>query len=350
MKPFRLTLLLLCVVLGKSSFHAQAQEKVEAVWDASFDLFFDNREYHSPFTPSQTLFGLRLAPEIGIRFDQDHSIMTGINFLAEFGAHPGVEAKDYIAYYQYKGKRLSCYGGLIPRAKSIASYTRAIFNDSIYYYAPILSGLLLQYKGESGYVEFGLDWNSKITNTDREKFLLFLGSRFHIHSFYAGLQASLYHHSQTLLYDGVVDNMLLFPHIGLDLAETTRFERFNVQAGWMQAFQNDRTFVGKYVSPSGLQLDVSLQKWRIGIDNTLYAGQNLMPYWEAPARNYDYGPGLYWGEPFYRTDSIYNRMELYWQPHIGDRFFLRLSSVHHYDGHCWSWQQKLRFVVNLGKN
>lgn len=29
---------------------------------------------------------------------------------------------------------------------------------------------------------------------------------------------------------------------------------------------------------------------------------------------------------------------------------LRVSSVHHYDGHKWGWQQKIIFTVNLGQN
>jgi hypothetical protein len=75
-----------------------------------------------------------------------------------------------------------------------------------------------------------------------------------------------------------------------------------------------------------------------------------MPYWIAPLPDLDYGSGLYWGEPFYRTDSIYDRLEFYWQPRTGERLFLRFSSVHHYDGHGWSWQQKVRLMVNLGLN
>ena len=347
MKHFLRSLLILCAVSVGTFLPAHAQEKTEVLWDASLHFFFDNREYKSELSTSQTLFGMRLAPETGLRFDDFYSVMVGMNFLADYGAHPAIKANDYIAYFQYRGKKINCFAGLIPRSKSICNYAYAFFNDSISYYDPNLSGALLQYRGKSGYVEFGVDWNSMRTGEKREKFLLFLGSRIQIRSFYAGLQASMYHHARSHLYKGVVDNMLLYPHIGLDLATATRFDQFDVRAGWMQAFQNDRTYVGKYVTPNGFQLDVHLERWHFGVKNTLYAGKNLMPYWEATAPNLDYGHGLYWGEPFYRTDSMYDRLELYWQPHISNRLFLRVSSIHHYDGHCWSWQQKVSFKVRI---
>lgn len=351
MRRFIRGMLTFFAVQGGLFLRAQAQEDIKVVWDASLDFFFDNREYgNCPVNWSQTLFGLRFAPEIGVRFEERHAIMAGINFLADFGAPKVLKADDYIAYYQYKGTQFSAYAGLIPRAKSIGSYSYAFFSDSIYYYAPNLSGLLLQYRNQRGYAEFGVDWNSKIAQTRREKFLLFLGLRINAGLFYAGFQANMYHHARSVLWSGVVDNMLIYPHVGIDLANVFHFELFDVQSGWFQAFQNDRSHVDKYVKPGGFQLRACLQKWHFGIDNTLYIGRNLMPYWVAPAPNLDYGPGLYWGEPFYRTDSGYDRLELYWQSQIGKRISLRFSSVHHFDGCQWGWQQKARLIVNLGQN
>ena len=104
------------------------------------------------------------------------------------------------------------------------------------------------------------------------------------------------------------------------------------------------------MTPGGVQIEAHVQKWNFGIHNTFYAGDNLMPYYVAPFDNLDYGPGLYWGEPFYRTDNIYDRLEIYWQPVRTSLMNLRVSSVHHYDGHKWGWQQKIIFTVNLGQN
>ncbi len=83
-----------------------------------------------------------------------------------------------------------------------------------------------------------------------------------------------------------------------------------------------------------------MQKWNFGIFNTLYAGKDLMPYYMADP-SLDYGPGLYWGAPWYRTrHNIYDRLEIYWQPVHTEIMKLRVASVHHYDGRKWGWQQK----------
>ena len=335
------------VLMGLALPRAVAQE---LVWGAYFDFFFDNREYKSELNWPQSLFGARIAPELGVSWDGRHSIMFGYSMLANFGAKPFETDNEIFGYYQYDSPKFKAYAGVIPRYKEIGDYPSAFLSDSVRYFDPNLTGLLLQYQGGRGYVEFGCDWNSMITNEKREKFLLFSAGRIRYGLFYAGYHLTMYHHAGTYLEDGVVDNVLIHPHVGLDLAEVARMEKLSVQAGWLQAFQNDRKYVGEYVTPHGFQLEIKAQKWKFGIFNTLYAGKNLMPYYMTDNPSLDYGPGLYWGEPWYRTNRIYDRLELYWQPLCNETMKLRVASVHHYDGHKWGWQQKVLFTVNLGQH
>ena len=321
----------------------------EVVWGLWFDFFFDNREYKSAINWPQTIFGTRVAPEIGVRWGS-HSIMGGISLLADFGAKPFETDNEIFAYYQYHSPKFRAYAGVIPRYKMIGEYSPAFFSDSVKYFDPNLTGLLLQYAGGRGYVEFGADWNSKFGAITREKFLLFSSGRINYKWLYAGYNLSMYHHAGNFDTDGVVDNVLIYPFVGIDLREKTGMQQLSLQVGWLQAFQNDRKYVGEYVTPGGFQAQLRVQKWNFGIDNTIYAGKNLMPYWDAPAEGLDYGPGLYWGEPFYRTQNFYDRLEIYWQPIANDRMSLRVASVHHYDGTRWGWQQKVLFRVNLGQN
>ena len=48
----------------------------ELVWGAYFDFFFDNREYKSELNWPQSLFGARIAPELGVSWDGRHSIIS----------------------------------------------------------------------------------------------------------------------------------------------------------------------------------------------------------------------------------------------------------------------------------
>lgn len=57
----------------------------QLVWGASFDFFFDNREYKNLTTNwSQTLFGARINPEVGVTWDGRHSLMIGVSLLGQF--------------------------------------------------------------------------------------------------------------------------------------------------------------------------------------------------------------------------------------------------------------------------
>ncbi len=325
----------------------------EVVWGLWADFFFDNREYKkSQINWPQTLFGMRLSPELGLRWRGGHSIMAGVSLLADFGAKPFEVDNEIFAYYQYRSPKFRAYGGVIPRYKTIGDYSPAFFSDSVKYYDPNLTGLLLQYAGGKGYAELGFDWNSKQGPTQREKFLIFSSGRINHRLFYAGYNLSLSHHAASETVDGVVDNIWLYPFVGIDLVQKTCMEVLNLQVGWIQTMQNDRKYVGEYVTPGGFQAQLRLQKWGFGIDETFYTGKNLMPYWVAPESDVDldYGPGLYWGEPWYRTSSVYNRLEIYWQPIANNRMSLRIASVHHYDGDQWGWQQKILFRINLGQN
>ena len=65
-----------------------------------------------------------------------------------------------------------------------------------------------------------------------------------------------------------------------------------------------------------------------------------MPYYSS------YASSLYTGSPFYRTrDDVYNRLEAYWYPFQNEKFDLKVSSVHHYDGGKWCSQQLITFRV-----
>lgn len=335
----------------------------QLVWGASFDFFFDNREYKNLTTNwSQSLFGARINPEIGVTWDGRHSLMMGVSLLANFGAKPFEVDNEIFGYYQYISPRFRAYAGVVPRSRMIGEYSGAFFSDSVKYYDPNLTGLLLQYMGGRGYVEFGCDWNSMFSKTTREKFLLFSAGRLGLGArqlFYLGYNLTMYHHAgwdssdepDPTVGDGVVDNVLIEPFVGVDFTRIApTMQELSLRVGWINAFQNDRAYVGDYVTPGGVQIEAHVQKWNFGIHNTLYAGDNLQPYYVAPAPGLDYGPGLYWGEPFYRTDNIYDRLEIYWQPINTNMMHLRVSSVHHYDGHKWGWQQKISFTVNLGQN
>ncbi len=329
------------------------------VWDADFDYKFDNREYASmknPYT-SATYFSVRLTPEIGLEWGKGmkrHRIMAGADVIIDFGTN-SQRIPEMVLYYNYirrgDATTFGVWAGRFPRTNMIGTYSNAFFSEYVTYYDSNLDGLLINYAGHNGYVELVCDWNSMYAADRREKFMIFSSGLLNRGRLYGGYNFSMFHHSVSGTEKGVVDNLLIYPYIGFDMSYwPTLFPTLYIQAGWLQAFQNDRVYVGKYVTPGGFQLEARAEtRWGFGVYETLYLGGNLMPYYYSTLPDQPvYGDGLYFGEPFYRTeDGIYNRLEIYWKRNFTSDISLKISSVHHYDGNSWGWQQLLELQVKI---
>ena len=69
----------------------------------------------------------------------------------------------------------------------------------------------------------------------------------------------MYHHAGSETVRGVVDNILIYPFAGADFTHyLPQFSALYFQVGWLQTFQNDRAYVGRYVTPGGIPV------WSVG--------------------------------------------------------------------------------------
>jgi hypothetical protein len=313
------------------------------VWSANFDTQFDNREYDSAFNKSQTLFGAKLTPEIGISWAHNHSnLLIGTSIIEEFGAKTFEKRPEMLLYYHYNSSHYSVYTGRFSRKSVIGKYSNAFFNDSVRFFDANIDGFLFQYRKDNGYLELAFDWDSRQSKIRQEKFMIFSSALLKKQMIYGGYNFSMYHYAMVADGNGVVDNIWVMPFVGIDLSGKMFFDKFFLEAGWLQAFQNDRSNVGKYVKPNGVHIDTQIEKYKFGIANTLFHGDGMMPYYER------YGSGLYRGDSFYNTNNgIYDRLEIYWKPLQCKNMNFKLSSIHHYDGQGWSWQQFASFSVSI---
>lgn len=115
-----LTSILLCVVCGFSQVAIAQEEsssveneKISLVYDVESFNFFDNREVHSPYQVSQTLFGSRLDAEVGLYFESN-KIMVGVTGVKDFG-QSGIAHADLTFYYHYEEGHFSGAFGAFPR-------------------------------------------------------------------------------------------------------------------------------------------------------------------------------------------------------------------------------------------
>lgn len=342
MKRLILSLLWAMTIVG-----AGAQE---FEWSVDFDMNFDNREYASLSVPSQTLFGARLTPMVGFGWDEGrNALMAGVDVVKTFGRDRFSEDPQLVLYYAYRSQRFRATAGVFPRRMMLGDYSPAIFSDSVRFYDNNLDGLLLQYTGERGFAELGVDWDGAYSKEEREKFRIFSSGRIDRGEFVGGYTLSVYHFAGREGVKGVVDNIAVEPYVGFDMKRLLPLDCATVTAGWLQTMQRDRISGEKGVRPAGGELRLKVEKWHAGIDNRLYVGDDLMPYFSR------YGGELYAGERFYSleggTSDCYDRLEFYYDRLWSTRAVvgLHVGFVFHFAGGRVVTQQVLRLNVAINK-
>lgn len=364
----------------------QQEPKLKFVYDASFDYKFDNREFDSgkeQYTESMTLYGARLTPSVGLQVRQksnvSHRLMLGVDVMKEFGRHPASVAasperdmglentrlfREITMYYGIDAKLdrwdIKGYAGIFPRAFAEGEYSQAFFSDSLKFYDNNLEGALIKAYGPRTYLEFAFDWNGKYGSYRREQFNAFGYGRYAFNDFLsAGLAFKYHHYANAEEYGSVVDDAMVQPFVRIGLEKLCGWQDISATMSWYQTMQQDRRQVDGKNNPGGAELKLSVRNWNVGIENSVYYGKDLMPFYNyIDDGGFKYGNNLYAGSPFYRVcpDAegfryFYDRLEVYYQPHIADFLDLRLAVTAHFpeDFRYAGMQQKLSLIFNLDK-
>lgn len=288
----------------KQSIIAQDTKKDDIRFTYNVDNFnfFDNREVHSPYQRSQTLFGSRLEVEAGLQFDAN-TIMVGAMGVKDFGKK-GIAQKDLTLYYCYEEEHLSGAFGAFPRSHLKQELPDIFIYDSLRYYSPILHGALIQYTSSYGYAEFYCNWINKQGVNEREIFELVTDGRFGHKGYYFGWNAQLTHFSVPQPHNGlhVYDKLMIHPHVGIEKSQLCWADAFSIDMGLMLSLNRDRKDM-LWKSPMGFLGEIKLRKWRFELRDRLYAGNPQFSDYET------HGSQLHRGDPYYRS-SLYNRTDI----------------------------------------
>ena len=329
---------------------------------ADFETRFDNREYaNNDFNESQTLFSARLTPRIGIEWQEKNQLVVGVEMMQNFGQY-NPQGDRFLSdvkplmYYRFKTANVQANAGIFNRKELMGDYSTAFFSDSTRFYHNRLSGFLGRYvssQREKTYVEMAIDWEGMYSEASREMFRILSAGRYTTRpGFYVGYAFSMFHFAGSKLNENVTDNLLLNPYIGW---EFNAFFDFDIQGGLLFAPQRGRSVDHTWRKPYGGQLDVTISRWGLKIENNLYLGKNLQPL-----RNYVANPltgggltygqdGLYAGESFYATTKhIYNRTWVgYDRKFFHDTMHVEAGMVFHYDGTGLGTQQVVQLSVDI---
>ncbi len=327
--------LLALLVLGKLS----AQE---LFFEGELSTHFDNTEYTgSGIGDSRTVFAVRLTPTLGYRFDSNHSVVVGANLLKDFGSHNVIDDTMLVAYYQFQNSRFGANAGIFQRNKLIGHYSRAFFSDAYLIYHPLVQGVAGRYTGAKGFAELAVDWDGIYSPEVREKFrVLLAGGGTFAEIGYAGASFSMQHFAnKSTFYGNVVDNLILNPYVGVKF---NAFFDFDIRLGGLITAQRDRKTEEGWELPAGGELYFKMTRWGVYIDNNLYVGNSLTPYYHTIGKDGEpYADNLYTLDPFYGTQhKIYNRTGIgYSRSFASDRVSVKAEMALQYDGKKMYCQQ-----------
>lgn len=293
----RIRILYILVLLLTISNIVRAQDVEGAV---GLHSFADNREYGKSGRYPQTIFGIRISPELGLLLDSTHRIRVGFNALHEFGSPKFTNHIDPVVYYQYMKNNWNFYMGAFPRYKLLTDYPRSILTDTLNYYRPNVEGMLVKYENEHFRQTVWIDWTSRQTATARENFLFGLSGSYKTGIFFISHYAMMLHNAGPAVSiegDHIEDNGALAVKVGLDLSNNTFLDSLTINAGGLMSFERVRT-IGGWQTPKGLLLEFHAEYRRFGIINSYYNGE---------------GHNIKFGDRFY-TSKVYNRTDLTWRP------------------------------------
>ena len=371
---------LCCVTVSFAGNGPEKEKKLSMLYDLDFEMNFDNREYDcTDSLRSMTIFGARLSPVVGLSVKQsnrlNHKLLVGFDLMKEFGASritpemageslPEEISKDrpvsilreitlnYALEARFGKTDFTFITGVFPRKLAEGEYSTAFFSDSLVFYDNNLEGALFKFKRPGAYYEVGCDWMGQFGSVRRERFMIFSHGHGIIADFLnMGYSAYMYHYAESRNVRGVMDNFLLNPYVEFDLRGSTGLQEMSVSLGWLQSLQNDRKHSGKYVFPCGGQITAEVRNWNIGLRNELFYGSDMLPFYDGRDDvGVKYGNLLYFGDYFYKIKGktgIYDRLAVYYEPHISDFLDIRLAVNVHFNGGFAGWQQMLSLKFNL---
>jgi hypothetical protein len=315
----------------------------QVVWNVDFDVRLDNHEFAKMDQGvSKTLFGLYIAPTVGFGWDENiHSLNVGADLKTSFGLIADEPyTGSFLAYYRLNAPKHKVYAGIFPTGDLFDDFSTAFISDQKRFTDRSLEGVAYIFKGKRGYVKAIFDmprWSSDYLS---EILTLYSSSKWTFGGFSIGYLFDLNHYAYSINTGLVVDNYWLNPFAEFSFGKYIKLQKDVVNVGGLLTAQRDRTVTKELIFPMGFQGRVTLQKWNVGIDNTIYLGDNLMPYWGYEE--------LYHGSEMYRTQTgLYNRLECYYEPYRSDIMDVSISWIMHTDGVGIGWQQKAKVCISL---
>lgn len=278
--------------------------------DVFADLYFDNKEFDSSggkYVPSGTILNSQMIPVIGFTHENPSGSETSIQIGANLNLFHGREFRPTVSipmFITHKYKAFTGHFGFIPAKYFSGEHHRALYSDDYFFDTNGIKGAALSWTKEKFDYRLGINWEGAFGPANQRE-------RFYIYSFgehelkpWVSLGYDLYYYhlacSEEII--GVVDNAIAYPHV--TFRPLRNDWKFDIQLGWLQALQRDRTRDEAFKAPGGGYLELNFGWKGIFLKNGAYYGQGLMPYYNSTdSQGTPYKALLYIGDPLYSFEG-----------------------------------------------
>lgn len=313
-------------------------------WRMTVFNFFDNTEFgRSVYKIPQTMAGVYIAPELGLRIDSINRISVGVNLLHEYGSADVIGGISPVAYYSREKDNMRFLMGAFPRAGVLDRYPRLFFQDSISYYRPNINGLFWEFHKSDSYINVWLDWTGRQSKTVHESFFIGSSGRYRRGIFYVNYFADMYHYAERMdpvIEEPLHDNMMMMTSVGIDVSGNWNFDRLELGAGLVAATERSRADNTGWLSRKGLIVEGRAEYRILGLSNTFYTGDGFMVFYR------ELGNRLYYGDPAFRAKT-YNRTDIYLRFIRSKLVNVELTYSLHFMENRVYHEQMLKAIVNL---
>lgn len=337
--------LLLLVLLSASVFSCFSQE---LTWKLGYNYFFDNAEYSmSTYSTDQTMHGMNLTPELGLRLDDRQTVYAGVNLLKIAGSPSFTDAEDFLAYYQYKVPKVMFRAGAFPREDLLDNYSTLLFKDSIRYFRPVMHGVFVKVNNDNNdFFNVWLDWTGYGSESMRESFFVGVSGLKRKNVFFAEMQSYLYHYANTTPTTEslhVSEQFQMNLSLGASHSNQIGLDTLMFSIGGLLGLERDRAESSSFTKPIGLTIRFNAEYKGLGTDNTAYFGDKRMSFYN------NHGDNLYWGTPFLQGSS-YIQSKWYVQLIRSPRANAQVGINMHITEKELMFQQTITLSININKH
>ena len=320
----------------------------ELTWKLGYNYFFDNDEYSgSTYSLDQTMHGMNLRPELGLRLDDRQTVYTGVNVLKKAGSPSFLDGEDFMAYYQYKTSKVMFRAGAFPKEDMLDNYSTLLFKDSVRYFKPIMHGVFVKVANDNNdFFNIWLDWTGYGSESIRESFFIGASGLKKKNIFFAEMQSYLFHYANTTPSTesfSVSEQFQANLSLGLSHSNQTGLDTLMFSVGTLLGLERVRGLSKDFDKPIGLTMRLNAEYNGLGTDNIAYFGDKRMAFYSK------HGDNLYWGSPFLQGNS-YIKSKWYAKLIRSARANAEIGVNLHFTEKKILFQQTITLSININKH